>query len=92
MEAEKFRVSIVDPDPGMLQINNQTENLGAVRDVMISSNQIPNIGAGVSDDDFFHLTCHIEPNLFHRIEKGEFVELEKLLPKDKIGKSSNENR
>ena len=85
-------MSIVDPDPGMLQINNQTENLGAVRDVMISSNQIPNIGAGVSDDDFFHLTCHIEPNLFHRIEKGEFVELEKLLPKDKIGKSSNENR
>ena len=55
-------MSIVDPDPGMLQINNQTENLGAVRDVMISSNQIPNIGAGVSDDDFFllNLTSFIE--------------------------------
>ena len=49
------------------------------------TNNIPNIGAGVSDDDFFHLTCHIDPNLFHKIEKGEFVELEKLLPKDKLG-------
>ena len=50
-----------------------------------------NIGAGVSDDDFFHLTCHIEPSLIHKIEKGEFVELEKLLPKGKLGKNE-ENR
>ena len=49
------------------------------------------IGKGVSDDDFFHLTCHIEPNLIHKIEKGEYVELEKLLPKDKVGKSGEEN-
>ena len=46
---------------------------------------------GVSDDDFFHLTCHIEPSLIHKIEKGEFVELEKLLPKDKLG-NREENR
>ena len=46
-----------------------------------------NIGSGVSNDDFFHLTCHIEPNLIHKIEKGEFVELEKLLPKDRLGGS-----
>ena len=50
-----------------------------------------NIGSGVSDDDFFHLTCHIEPSLIPKIEKGEFVELEKLLPKDKIGRSAEEN-
>ena len=51
---------------------------------------IPNIGSGVSDDDFFHLTCHIEPSLIHKIEKGEFVELEKLLPKDKFGGKSED--
>ena len=39
---------------------------------------IMNIGSGVSDDDFFHLTCYIDPTLIHKIEKGEFVELEKL--------------
>ena len=53
---------------------------------------ILDIGSGVSDDDFFHLTCHIEPSLIHKIEKGEFVELEKLLPKDRLGKNSSENR
>ena len=46
-----------------------------------NNNILPDIGSGFSDD-FFHLTCHIEPSLIHKIEKGEFVELEKLLPKD----------
>ena len=49
------------------------------------------IGKGVSDDDFFHLTCHVEPSLIHKIEKGEFVELEKLLPKDRLGQRSQED-
>ena len=34
-----------------------------------------------NDDEFFHLTCHIEPGLRQKIERGEFIELEKLLPK-----------
>ena len=42
------------------------------------------IGHGISDDDFFHLTCHIDPNLIQKIEAGEFVDLDKLLPKDKL--------
>ena len=29
--------------------------------------RIPDIGSGVSDDDFFHLTCHLEPNLIQKI-------------------------
>ena len=58
----------------------------------VEGNQINimDIGSGVSDDDFFHLTCHIEPSLIHKIEKGEFVELEKLLPKDRIGNKVEE--
>ena len=57
-------------------------NLGNDANLQLSA-MIPNIGSGVSDDDFFHLTCHIEPSLIHKIEKGEFIELEKLLPKDR---------
>ena len=53
---------------------------------------IPDIGSGVSGDDFFHLTCHIDPTLIHKIEKGEFVELEKLLPKDRLGGKNDEGR
>ena len=59
-------------------------NIGRKQD--LNDMSFPNLGSGVSDDDFFHLTCHIDPNLIHKIEKGEFVELEKLIPKDKVGK------
>ena len=34
------------------------------------------------DDEFFHVTCHIDETLRAKIAKGEFVDLEKLLPKD----------
>ena len=43
---------------------------------------------GIMDDEFFHLTCHVEPNLKVKIERGEFVELEKLLPKDRYKNQS----
>ena len=46
-----------------------------------------------NDDDFFHLTCHIEPNLRSKIEKGEFVVLDKLLPKNHLShKLEDDNR
>ena len=38
---------------------------------------------GKTDEDFFQLMCHVEPGLRVKIENGEFVDLEKLLPKDK---------
>ena len=34
------------------------------------------------EDDFFHITCHVDATLKSKIEKGEFVELDKLIPKD----------
>ena len=34
------------------------------------------------DDDFFHITCHVEPGMKEKIEKGEYVDLEKLLPRE----------
>ena len=33
------------------------------------------------DDEFFHLACHVDAGLKTKIQKGEFVELERLLPK-----------
>ena len=81
-EAEKFEASIAVPKPG------EPNNKLPVNQVF----NIQDIGSGVSDDDFFHLTCHIDPGLIHKIETGEFVELEKLLPKDKGSNLGNENR
>ena len=36
------------------------------------------------DDEFFHLTCHIDKHLIEKVQKGQFVELEKLLPGDRF--------
>ena len=36
------------------------------------------------DDEFFHVTSQIDPSLKAKIEGGEFVDLDKLLPKDKF--------
>ena len=44
------------------------------------------------DDKFFHVTCHIDYNLRTKIEKRDFVDLEKLLPKQKGKVGLNENK
>ena len=49
------------------------------------------IGSGISDDDFFHLTCHIDVALKKKIESGEFVDLDKLLPKENRAMSMSTN-
>ena len=36
-----------------------------------------------TDDDFFHHSSHIDGILIQKIKAGKFVELEKLLPKEK---------
>ena len=40
------------------------------------------------DDEFFHITSQIEPSLRSKIERGEFIDLERLLPRDRsLGRS-----
>ena len=45
-----------------------------------------------NDDDFFHITCHVDPSLKEKIERGEFVELERLLPKERGSFMDEERR
>ena len=72
--------------PNIRQIAHQQVNqslLDHERQLLILVNR-PEIGlGGLSDDDFFHLTCHIDSGLQQKIEKGCYVDLDKLLPKDK---------
>ena len=42
------------------------------------------------DDEFFHVTSQIEPGLRAKIEHGEFIELERLLPRERIGSKSDD--
>ena len=48
-------------------------------------------GLGGSDNDFFHLICHIDQNLKQKIEKGEYVELDRLLSKDRFNALGSQN-
>ena len=66
----------------MTEVGNKRES-GLSRGMNEGQSLLPDIGSGLSDDDFFHLTCFIDPGLILKIEKGEFVELEKLLPRDR---------
>ena len=45
----------------------------------------PPKGNDDNDDDFLHVTCHVDQLMIQRIEQGEFIDLEKLLPKDRFG-------
>ena len=103
LEAEKFEAVINEPE-GMshlahsihLQdnVNDSGEGQGQERQPFgVNTHQGENerISTGLSDDDFFHLTCFIEPSLISKIEKGEFVELEKLLPKPRNKRRGNDN-
>ena len=41
------------------------------------------------DDQFFHVTCHIDEPIKVKIERGDFVELDRLLPKTHNVRSEN---
>ena len=43
------------------------------------------VGVALDDDEFFHATCHVDPQLKTKIEKGLFVDLDRLLPKSRFG-------
>ena len=68
LDAERFKATLVAPK-GMLpiQIDSHVELLRKLD----------------NDNDFFHVSCHIDPLIRSKIEKGEFVDLDKLLPRPK---------
>ena len=86
--AEKFKVDITAPKGND---QNTILDISATIPNMLGRGELLHRG-GENDDDFFHITCHIEQNLTDKIQKGEFVDLEKLLPKDRGGFRSEEKR
>ena len=79
LDAECFKASVAAPTGNIQNFTVQNNGLQSGDFPRTDCNPLMD-----NDDDFFHLTCHIEPGLRSKIEKGEFVELEKLLPKKKF--------
>ena len=78
VQAEQFKAQVAPPQGRPIIptiIKVNIANQGVVSD---------------NDDDFFHVTCHIEDSLKEKIQKGEYVDLERLLPKDRAGAGPSE--
>ena len=100
IEAEKFKAAVATPPGrGTINVNFLTgqDNVctpghqTGMAEVATGGNiqQVGGVGitdaVGITDDDFFHLICHIDPALKLKIEKGEYVDLDRLLSKDRTG-------
>ena len=82
IEGEKFEAAVAIPT-GMNVMHNLVNEQTPTPPHLHSQGQMNIMGQGITDDDFFHLMYHVDPVLFRKIESGEFVDLDKLLPKEK---------
>ena len=86
LQAERFKAQI-QPQSGMYNRNINQNTCGFDREVLRHMRYLD-----CDDDEFFHTTCHIDESLRKRIERGEFVELEKLIQKKLQLEPNNDRR
>ena len=72
-------------------MNNLAINQGCIGNSTAETVMPSQVPIVKDDDEFFHATCHIKGNLRDKIERGQFVELERLLPKTR-GSFGEDNR
>ena len=87
LEAEKFKADVVHPTGNNENIESFNNSQHLLPDSIFNGlTKFLKQMAKSEDDEFFHITCHVDPSMKAKIEKGEFVDLEKLLPKDRYHK------
>ena len=69
--AEKFRAQIQPPKGKILSEDHEL--------LKMISNHFDD------DDNFFHITCHLDSVPKAKIQWGEYIDLERLLPRDRAG-------
>ena len=67
----------------VLQAEKYKADLAPEGTCSFSYEQLKNLIDAQRDDEFFHTICHVDPSLREKIKKGEYVDLEKLLVKQK---------
>ena len=99
LDAEHFKGNIAAPKGN--DMINDTANvipfmngslLPCVTNVNVLSPEIELLRKNDNDDDFFHITCHVDQSLCTKIERGEYVDLEHLLSKELSSKPLNEDK
>ena len=66
LEAEKFKTQLTAPKGNVPAVNG-------VNDGMDWQNVVGNVLRDNDDDDFFHVTCHIDSVMREKIEHGEML-------------------
>ena len=72
IQAKQFRAQVTAPKGNEINVQNK----------YVLPPEIELLRQNDNDDDFFHITCHVDPGLKSKIERGEFVELDKLFSKE----------
>ena len=93
LDAEHFKANVAAPKHNDFEPPNFVNNVQAHPNQLAYFGQISQLPPEIellrrndNDDDFFHITCHIDPTLKAKIERGEYVELERLLSRDSATK------
>ena len=99
LQAEKFKARVEAPK-GRSNIDSllMPYDYEQLRDKFVTEDGLGAIDKEIlflrnfdQDDEFFHVTSQIDPNLRTKIEKGEFIELERLLPRDRFSKGASDD-
>ena len=87
VQAEKFKARIEAPKGN--EIGGMIMPYDKLRSKFVKPEGLAPIDSKIlflhnfdQDDEFFHVTSQIDPSLRVKIERGEFIDLERLLPKD----------
>ena len=73
IQAEKFKEAIIPPK-GKTFENDFDKLVSMVKQKIEDDN---------ADEKFFHIACHVDSALKGKIKRGEYIDLERLLPKDR---------
>ena len=98
IEAEKYKAEVTKPKGRLFEnVSVQGDNPQVVGEGVNrhflgvgSVNPLDDGNQILEDDDFFHVTCHVDKQLAEKIERGVFVDLEKLLLKDRFKKKDDD--
>ena len=88
LDAERFKATVSQPPPGKdfeFLESDPNNPMGELKSILqyIQDNQ---------DDEFYHVTCHVDPRLKTKIQNGDFIELETLIPKNRGQQLREDNR
>ena len=92
LEAEHFKADVTQPRGNdFWSLNNSHTLPGQFKGLNVGEGQ--QISQNVIDDDeFLHVSCHVDKVLTEHVERGEYVDFDKLLMKEKYRRGRDEDR